>query len=414
VSRKSTMAQTSLRRGSVRRRPTPVRTTVDREDNDLYSSDELTTTGVALLPDESDMWTRSEALELTAAEPLVVEEGTAQEGMDAGEHVQDDDGNLIGRYLSEMGAFNRVSPAEEVALAKKIEEGRGGGRRNSPSNNGHTLAQAGEGSDEEAIAWIQKLSPDEARLYMIRANLRLVVSLAKHYRGRGLSLLDLIQEGNLGLMRAVEKFDWRRGVRFGTYASWWIKQAMSRALSDQGRVIRLPAFIAEAIGRVQRCRQSWIQKYAENPTVQELSKVAGVRKQQVEQIDQLTAPPVSLDRLLPDGQRTVGDLLPDDSQASPLERLNEMECQAAIQRSLDVLIARERTIISLRFGIDQPRAYTLEEIGREFGLSRERIRQIEVQAVQKLRRPVRSQALREFVNTSASRREIFRKPANFH
>ena len=414
MSRKSTMAQTSLRRGSVRRRPTPVRTTVDREDNDLYPSDELTTTGVALLPDESDVWTRSEALELTAAEPLVVEEGTAQEGMDAGEHVQDDDGNLIGRYLSEMGAFNRVSPAEEVALAKKIEEGRGGGRRNSPSNNGHTLAQAGEGSDEEAIAWIQKLSPDEARLYMIRANLRLVVSLAKHYRGRGHSLLDLIQEGNLGLMRAVEKFDWRRGVRFGTYASWWIKQAMSRALSDQGRVIRLPAFIAEAKGRVQRCRQSWIQKYAENPTVQELSKVAGVRKQQVEQIDQLTAPPVSLDRLLPDGQRTVGDLLPDDSQTSPLERLNEMECQAAIQRSLDVLTARERTIISLRFGIDQPRAYTLEEIGREFGLSRERIRQIEVLALQKLRRPVRSQALREFVNTSASRREIFRKPANFH
>ncbi len=181
MSRKSTMAQTSLRRGSVRRRPTPVRTTVDREDNDLYPSDELTTTGVALLPDESDVWTRSEALELTAAEPLVVEEGTAQEGMDAGEHVQDDDGNLIGRYLSEMGAFNRVSPAEEVALAKKIEEGRGGGRRNSPSNNGHTLAQAGEGSDEEAIAWSQKLSPDEARLYMIRANLRLVVSLAKHY-----------------------------------------------------------------------------------------------------------------------------------------------------------------------------------------------------------------------------------------
>jgi RNA polymerase primary sigma factor len=313
-----------------------------------------------------------------------------------------------------MGAFNRVSPAEEVALAKKIEEGRGGGRRNSPSNNGHTLAQAGEGSDEEAIAWIQKLSPDEARLYMIRANLRLVVSLAKHYRGRGHSLLDLIQEGNLGLMRAVEKFDWRRGVRFGTYASWWIKQAMTRALSDQGPVIRLPAFIAETKGRVQRCRQSWIQKYAENPTVQELSKVAGVRKQQVEQIDQLTAPPVSLDRLLPDGQRTVGDLVPDDSQASPLERLNDMECQAAIQRSLYVLTARERTIISLRFGIDQPRAYTLEEIGREFGLSRERIRQIEVLALQKLRRPVRSQALREFVNTSASRREIFRKPANFH
>jgi RNA polymerase primary sigma factor len=391
-----------------------VRTTVDREDNDLYPADELTTTGVALLPDESDVWTRAEALELTAAEPLVVEEGTAQEGMDAKEHVQDDDGNLIQRYLSAMGAFNRVSPAEEVALAKKIEEGRGGGRRNSPSNNGHTLAQAGEGSGEEAIAWIQKLSPDEARLHMIRANLRLVVSLAKHYRGRGLSLLDLIQEGNLGLMRAVERFDWRRGVRFGTYASWWIKQAMSRALSDQGRVIRLPAFIAEAIGRVQRCRQSWIQKYAENPTVQELSKVAGVRKQQVEQIDQLTAPPISLNQLLPDGQRTVGDLVPDDSQAPPIERLNEMECQAAIQRSLDALTARERTVVSLHFGIGQPRAYTLEEIGQKFQVTRQRISQIELQALQKLRHPVRSQALREFVNTSASQREIFRKPANFH
>ena len=353
-------------------------------------------TKIAPLPDEADVWTGSEVPELTATEPLVVDEAREHDWTDAEGDVQGHD-ELLRRYLSEMGAYNRLSPAEEVALAKKIEEGRRGGRCNSPSNNGCRLAQAAEGVDEEPIAWIQKLSPDEARSHMIQANLRLVVSLAKQYHGLGLPLLDLVQEGNLGLIKAVERFDWRRGVRFGTYASWWIKQAIRRALSDRGRLIRLPASMAEAIGRVQRSRGSWIQRYGENPTAQELSKLAGVTKAQVEQIDQLTAAPISLDQVLADGQRTVGDLVPDHSRISPLQLLSNLECQSALHQSLDTLTARERRVLRLHFGIGQQRAYTLEEIGRQFGVSRQRICQIELQALQKLRHPVRSQALREFV-----------------
>ncbi|MBI3329682.1 MAG: sigma-70 family RNA polymerase sigma factor [Nitrospinae bacterium] len=413
MSKKPKVGQKALRQSSLRLRPAPMRTTVPWEDEAVYAADELIPKQGAPLPDESNFWKGSEGLDLIAAEPPFAEEGTGQEWMDAKEHVQDHD-DLVRRYLSEMGAFNRLSPAEEVALAKRIDEAQRGRGRTPSRRKVRRLAQAGEVRDAHAISWTHELGADEARSHMIRANLRLVVSIAKQYRGRGLPLLDLIQEGNVGLMKAVEKFDWRRGCRFATYASWWIKQAMSRALSDQGRIIRLPAHISDAIGRVHRSRQSWIQMHEENPTAQELSKLAGVTKERVEQIDQLTATPVSLDRLLPDGERTVGDLLPDDSHASRLQRLSELECHAAIRQSLATLTARERRVVSLRFGIGQRRAHTLEEIGRKFRLTRERIRQIERKALQKLRHASRSRPLDGFVNSAVSRRERFAKGGNFH
>jgi RNA polymerase primary sigma factor len=220
---------------------------------------------------------------------------------------------------------------------------------------------------------------------MIRANLRLVVGIAKQFSGRGLALLDLIQEGNLGLMKAVDRFDWRRGCRFGTYASWWIKQSISRAISDQGRLIRLPAHIADSISRVQRTRQAWLQLYEEEPTAEELSKAAGVSEERLEQIDQLTAAPVSLDWLLPDGERTVGDQLPDETYIPRIEMLVDRERDRNLQRSLSALPPRERRVLCMHFGIGHRRAYTLEEIGRKFRLTRERIRQIEVKALKKLR-----------------------------
>jgi RNA polymerase primary sigma factor len=263
------------------------------------------------------------------------------------------------------------------------------------------------------LTWIDALEPEEARDRMIQANLRLVVSIAKQFSGRGLSLLDLIQEGNLGLMKAVDRFDWRRGVRFGTYASWWIKQAVSRAISDHGRMIRLPAHMTDSINRVQRLHQTWTQMFEQPPTPQELAKVAGVPEERVEQIDQLTPPPVFLDRTLPDGERTVGDLLPDETATPLFDLLAERERDRAVRRALKGLSTRERRVLSLHFGIGQRRAYTLEEIGRKFGLTRERIRQIELKALKKLRLPQRRWTLEEFANMPTGSQEVLTGSGNF-
>jgi RNA polymerase primary sigma factor len=183
----------------------------------------------------------------------------------------------------------------------------------------------------------------------------------------------------------VDRFDWRRGCRFGTYASWWIKQSIGRALSDQGRIIRLPAHIADSISRVQRMRQVWLQLYEEEPTAEELSKAARVSEERLEQIDQLTAAPVSLDWVLPDGERTVGDQLPDETYLPHIDMLVDRERDRILQRSLSALLPRERRVLCMHFGIGHRRAYTLEEIGRKFRLTRERIRQIEAKALKKLR-----------------------------
>jgi RNA polymerase primary sigma factor len=220
---------------------------------------------------------------------------------------------------------------------------------------------------------------------MIRANLRLVVSIAKQFSGRGLALLDLVQEGNLGLMKAVDRFDWRRGCRFGTYASWWIKQSIGRAVSDQGRTVRLPAHITDSMSRVQRLRQELLQRYEEEPAAHELSKAARVSEERLAQIDQLTAPPVSLDWVLPDGEHTVSDQLPDETYPPRIDVLVDRERDHILHSSLGELPVRERRVLCMHFGIGYRRAYTLEEIGREFRLTRERIRQIEARALKKLR-----------------------------
>jgi RNA polymerase primary sigma factor len=305
------------------------------------------------------------------------------EAKEDSESVSGDD-DLVRRYLAEMGGFARLTPAEEVALAKRIEQGRGSrGRR--PSSRKTLLRRTHEAADMQGTLWTDRLDSDQARAHMIRANLRLVVSIAKQFSGRGLALLDLIQEGNLGLMKAVDRFDWRRGCRFGTYASWWIKQSIGRAISDQGRIIRLPAHIADSISRVQRMRHIWLQLYEEEPTAKELSQVARVSEERLEQLDQLTAAPVSLDRLLPDGERTVGDQLPDETYLPRIDVLVDRERDRILRRSLNRLLPRERHVLCMHFGIGHRRAYTLEEIGRKFRLTRERIRQIEVKALNKLR-----------------------------
>jgi len=305
--------------------------------------------------------------------------------------------DLMRQYLFEMGAFDRLTPAEEVALAKKIEQGRDGRSRKPSSRKAPLLRQSQEPADAPGRLWTEHLNADEARAHMIRANLRLVVSIAKQFAGRGLALLDLIQEGNLGLMKAVDRFDWRRGCRFGTYASWWIKQSIRRAIGDQGRIVRLPAHMTESISRVQHMRHVWVQMYEEEPTADELSKLARVSEERLEQIDQLTAAPASLDWLLPDGERTLGDQLPDSAQLPCLEIFTDRERDRLLHHSLSELTPRERHVLRMHFGIGQRRAHTLEEIGRKFHLTRERIRQIELNALKKLRHGNRRWSLEECI-----------------
>jgi RNA polymerase primary sigma factor len=367
------------------------------------------------------MWTEAVALELNPGAPLFSEEEAndawtepAPEAAARGDREEGQDSNdLVRRYLVEMGTFSRLTPAEEVALAQRIEARKDGCQRRTSPSARDLPTPAPDDQHTQDLTWIQTLDPEEARNRMIQANLRLVVSIAKQFSGRGLSLLDLIQEGNLGLMKAVDRFDWRRGVRFGTYASWWIKQAVSRGISDHGRLIRLPAHMTDSMNRVQRLRQAWTQMFEEPPTPQELAKVARVPEERVEQIDQLTPPPVSLDWTLSDGERTVGDLLPDETATPPLDLLAERERDRAVRRALKDLTPRERRVLSLHYGIGQRRAYTLEEIGRKFGLTRERIRQIELKAVKKLRQPQRPWTLEELAKNPALSQEILTGSGNF-
>jgi RNA polymerase primary sigma factor len=361
-------------------------------------------TQAGTLAGDTEFWADDESFDLVPDAPLYGGEGREQlwtDALDGGAKGNrgsaPDHDDLVRRYLSEMGAFKRLTAAEEVALAKKIDQGQDRRRRHPLSRQALLTRQTRAAADEQGTLWTDQLDPEEARAHMIRANLRLVVSIAKQFVGRGLVLLDLIQEGNLGLMKAVDRFDWRRGCRFGTYASWWIKQSISRAISDQGRLIRLPAHMADSTSRVQRMRHVWMQMFEEEPTAEALSKLTRLPEARIEQIDHLAAAPVSLDWILSDGERTVGDLLPDDTSLPHIDSLVDRERDRLLHRSLSELTPRERLVLRMHFGIGERRSYTLEEIGQKFRLTRERIRQIEVKALKKLRHHGRPQSLEEFI-----------------
>ena len=359
--------------------------TLDRGAHRPDLIDELPNAPMEMSPGDDPPWADVEALEQV---------------VDELETFNPDHDDPVRRYLRDMGTYRRLTLAEEVALAKKIEEGGRAGKRKPPARTSPGRASTANQAAAEETRWTEALDPNGARTHMIQANLRLVVSIAKQFAGRGLSLLDLIQEGNLGLMKAVERFDWRRGCRFSTYASWWIKQAIRRAISEQGRMIRLPAHMADSMSRIHRLRQSWLQTYEAEPTAEELSQVAGVSRERIEHIDQLTAPSVTIDWLLSDGERTVGDLLPDDAHIPAIDLLLERERDSLLHGSLHSLTPRERRVLSMHFGIGQRRAYTLEEIGRTFQLTRERIRQIEIKALQKLRHASQRRLLEEVMGVA--------------
>jgi RNA polymerase primary sigma factor len=293
-------------------------------------------------------------------------------------------------YLKEIGRVNLLTADGERQLAKRIEDGVAAGERMLCDPE---LSEVGRRR-------LQRIRNDGevARAQLIEANLRLVVSIAKRYVGRGMLFLDLIQEGNLGLMRAVEKFDYTKGFKFSTYATWWIRQAITRAIADQARTIRIPVHMVESMNRVMRIQRQMTQELEREPTTDELAEKTGLSPDRVREIQRIALDPLSLDS--PVGEEddsNLADFIEDSGADAPAEVATKRMLAEAVEQALDELSEREKEVVKLRFGLVDGQARTLEEVGREFGVTRERIRQIEAKTLAKLRHPQRSQKLKEFL-----------------
>ena len=297
-------------------------------------------------------------------------------------------------YLREIGKVPLLVAAEEVALAKRIESGMMAAARLS------ILEEAGvcDGAEVEPLEF-DVLDGLDAKKHLMEANLRLVVSIAKRYVGRGMSLLDLIQEGNLGLMRAVEKFDYTKGFKFSTYATWWIRQAITRAIADQARTIRIPVHMVETMNKVARTQRLMVQEIGREPNVEELAERLEMTPERLREIQRLGQEPVSLEVPVGDEDDSqLGDFIEDPLAEAPADAAARVLLQSAIEEALGELNDRERQVVRLRFGLDDGEMHTLEEVGKEFGVTRERIRQIESKTLAKLRHPARSQRLKDYLD----------------
>ncbi len=267
-------------------------------------------------------------------------------------------------YLKEIGRVPLLSAEEEVRLAKRMEQG-----------------------------------DEEAKKQLAEANLRLVVSIAKRYVGRGMLFLDLIQEGNLGLIKAVEKFDYGKGFKFSTYATWWIRQAITRAIADQARTIRIPVHMVETINKLIRVSRQLLQELGRDPTPEEIAAAMEIPVERVREIQKVAQEPVSLETPIGEEEDShLGDFIEDEDAPAPAEAASYILLKEQLESVLDTLTAREEKVLRLRFGLDDGRSRTLEEVGQEFGVTRERIRQIEAKALRKLRHPSRSRKLKDYLD----------------
>ena len=299
----------------------------------------------------------------------------------AKERVERDEEDLVRLYLTDIGQYPLLTKEGEVRLAQQIEEGIEG--RDEMSAKGDSLTPARKRELKRNIKRGQ-----EAERTFVQSNLRLVVSIAKKYQASGLPLLDLIQEGNLGLMHAVEKFDWRKGFKFSTYATWWIRQAITRGIANTGRTIRLPVHAGDTLARLQKARSRLELKFGRQATLAELSAEVEMPEEKVTEALRFAAEPLSLSEpLREDGDAELGDVVEDRAAESPFEVAATSLLPEEISRLLAPLDTREREILKLRFGLDRGEPRTLEEVGEHFNLTRERIRQIEARAMSKLRHP---------------------------
>lgn len=288
-------------------------------------------------------------------------------------------------YLREIGHVRLLTAEDEVRLAQRMEL----------SKRERLRAERLQISPNRRIIE----DGEEAQRHLIEANLRLVVSIAKKYQGRGMSLLDMAQEGNIGLMRAVEKFDYRKGYKFSTYATWWIRQAVTRALADQARTIRLPVHLIETLNRLIRTSRRLVQELGREPTTEEIAEQMEISPEKVREIIKVSQEPISLET--PVGEEDdshLGDFIEDHTALAPTDAATRQSLKDQIEDVLESLTERERKILQLRYGLDDGRSRTLEEVGREFHVTRERIRQIEAKAMRKLRQPSRSRKLQDYLD----------------
>lgn len=309
--------------------------------------------GIAVVPENADL-------------EKVDEDGHAEDEADDAElsvpeGVDIDD--PVRMYLKEIGRIPLLTPEEEVILAKGMEAG-----------------------------------DDESKRRLIEANLRLVVSIAKRYVGRGMLFLDLIQEGNLGLIKAVEKFDYRKGYKFSTYATWWIRQAITRAIADQARTIRIPVHMVETINKLIRVSRQLLQELGRDPTPEEIAREMDISEDKVREIQKIAQEPVSLETPIGEEEDShLGDFIEDHDAQAPAEEASFTLLREQLNDVLQTLTEREQRVLRLRFGLDDGRARTLEEVGQKFGVTRERIRQIEAKTLRKLRHPSRSKKLKDYL-----------------
>ncbi len=323
-------------------------------ENDILDDEEPTSPAEEDYIDEEELEEiRSEAESYRSAEDMV--KALSQEGVAVDDPVR--------MYLKEIGQIPLISQEEEMVLAEKILDG------------------------DEA-----------AKNKLVEANLRLVVSIAKRYMGKGMFLLDLIQEGNLGLMKAVEKFDYTKGYKFSTYATWWIRQAISRAIADQARTIRLPVHMVESMHRVSRSQRKLLQELGREPSLEEIGRDAGISPAKVAEIMKMAQDPVSLETPVGEADEShLGDFIPDEDSASPSDAAAYQMLREQLGEVLHTLSPREEMVVRLRYGLDDGRPRTLEEVGQQFQITRERIRQIEAKALRKIRHPSRSKYLKDYL-----------------
>ncbi len=292
---------------------------------------------------------------------VIIKSSGEIEVSDSAKNIPTDD--PVRMYFKEIGKVPLLTADEERELAIRIEQG-----------------------------------DEEAKKKLCESNLRLVVSIARRYLNRGLSFLDLIQEGNLGLIKAVEKFDYTKGYKFSTYATWWIRQAITRSIADQARTIRIPVHMVETINKLIRISRQLLQEYGREPTSEEIAKEMGITVEKVREIKKISQDPVSLETPIGEEEDShLGDFIPDEDIPSPVDAAAYSMLQKQLREVLDTLSEREKKVLILRFGLDDGRPRTLEEVGREFNVTRERIRQIEAKALRKLRHPSRSKKLRDYL-----------------